>query len=341
MAKVIGKQRTWSGSTDAQGHRDYKIKWIVKALTTEGPAAVLLAEGLPRPGTPWQLDDDSDPWAFCKSDMSVDLHEHTEGDPHIWWVVNQRFSTKPDFRCNDSKVDNPLLEPMTVSGGFSKEKREAVRDRHGDLLQSSSFEQFRGQKIEFDCHKPNVKIGQNVHDLQLSLCASMVNHVNQQTMWGLNPRCVKLSNFSWERKQYGQCFVYFKREFDFDADYNTFDRYLLDEGTKALNGEWDKTTTDGAYVIKNIPRYDPIDKKTIIGSLPPDNKNPQHFKRWQDRNGENTRVILNGAGMPAKTKVYKEGGGAVTGGDDPYPIKVEYYEEANFLLLGVPVNLER
>jgi hypothetical protein len=37
---------------------------------------------------------------------------------------------------------------------------------------------------------------------------------------------------------------------------------------------------------------------TIGGALP-DPANPQHFDRYKDRNGENTKVILNGAGIPA------------------------------------------
>jgi hypothetical protein len=68
--------------------------------------------------------------------------------------------------------------------------------------------------------------------------------------------------------------------------------------------------------------------KTKINLLTnPDSTNPQHFIRYKDRNGENARVLLDGAGIPIEdgaTPVYRD---------------VEYYPESNFLLLGIPLTL--
>jgi hypothetical protein len=64
---------------------------------------------------------------------------------------------------------------------------------------------------------------------------------------------------------------------------------LLDEGNKVLNGQFNPTTGD--YEVLNI------------NGQPPNPRNPTHFGRFKDRNGENTRVILDGGGLPAFTSL--------------------------------------
>ena len=57
-----------------------------------------------------------------------------------------------------------------------------------------------------------------------------------------------------------------------------------------------------------------------------DPTNPTHFEVYQDVNGENTKVFLNGEGE------------ALENGDSPFEIPVEYYQESNLLALGVPTS---
>ncbi len=79
----------------------------------------------------------------------------------------------------------------------------------------------------------------------------------------------------------------------------------------------------------------------LINGRLPDPNNPSHFVRYKDRNGENTRVRLNGAGLPAETSIIVPGIGQVvptfnnsvfqsTAGN----VKVEGYREKDFLQLG-------
>jgi len=58
----------------------------------------------------------------------------------------------------------------------------------------------------------------------------------------------------------------------------------------------------------------------------PDPENPQHFDRYKDRNGENTRAILDGAGCPVASPSFAA------------KIPIEYYPESNFFTLGIPVS---
>lgn len=276
---------TWSMSRDDEGHRTYKITFrVVSDTKLDGPAVVLNTPGLPRPGQAWSWDNDVDLWAWCRPTMEItpDL----EGEPNKTWKVTCTFSTKPPDRqkCQDQKIEDPILEPQRVSGSFVSFTKEAVTDRFGRPVTTSSWELFRGPQVEFDFRNPQIKVEQNVINLNLPLCAGMVNKVNDRTLWGMPRRTIKLSDFSWEKKYHGLCYPYYTRTFTFDVDSETFDRELLDEGTKVLRGRWNE---EGEWELIQINGADP------------DPFNPEHFEQFKDRNGENCRVILNGRGRPA------------------------------------------
>lgn len=316
MATYMGTRR-WSMTTDKEGHRFYKLTSMVIADSyDEGPFTILLTSGLPTVGSFWALGTDSDPWAFCKRECS--LKPLVDNEKNIWWEVENNFDTKPqdnkDQKCEDQQIDDPLLQPQKVSGSFVKYTTEATKDRFGVPIQNSAFEQLRGPQVEFDTNRPTVRIEQNVPSLQLDLMAQMMDKVNSGSMWGLDPRCVKLSSATWEKKLYGLCYVYYTRTFEFDINYDTFDRDVLDEGTKALHGHWNILTGD--WEVDPIPKGGPL----------ADSSNPKHFDRVKDRNGENMRVLLLN-GVPASSS------------EEAGIIRVEKYSEADLFALGVPAVL--
>jgi hypothetical protein len=228
-----------------------------------------------------------------------------------WWTIDQTFSTKGNNKkCQEEKIEDPLLEPMKVSGSFVKTQEEATYDRNGLPIKSSSHEQIRGETVKFDKMNPTVRIEQNVPALQLGLLAQMSNAVNDAVIWSVAVRCVKVAGISWERLFHGGCYIYYKRTFDFEISETTFDRDVLDEGTKALSGRWVNDT----WTLVNI------------NGSPPNPDNPAHFNRYKDRNGENAKVILDGLGKP------------INDDTEPGNVHVEKYEERNLLLLGIPTS---
>ena len=249
--------------------------------------------------------------------MKVTPHQHKNQGPHKWWSVEQRFSTRPRLRCQNFSIDNPLLEPEEVSGSFVNFSKEAIQDKDGNAITNSSHELFRGPSVEFDHNRPTVQISKNYQNLGLPNLAEAINNVNSVAMWGVGTRRVKLSNITWERKIYGLCFYYFTISYEFDIDYDTFDRNILDEGTKALNGRFNPATGDWELVN--------------IGGSPPDPDDPRHYTRVKDLKGENIRVLLDGMGQPldvtgtSATAVYR---------------RVQFYPEYNFFNLGIPVSLD-
>ncbi len=337
-ASVHGGPRTWSGGRDEEGYREFKVQHLVKTTdTNDGPMAVMSAAGLPEIGSTWQFGNDNDPWAFCYPWISIEPHEAKDGEKHKWWIVDQKFSTKPLHRCQDTPIEDPLLEPQKISGSFVKYSKEAWIDRNGNLLKNTAHEPFRGPEVEFDCNRPTVKIEQNVANLGLETFSMMIDTLNDDTLWGLAKRCIKLSNVSWQRQVWGSCDYYYTRTFDFDIRYGTFDVTIPDEGTKVLNGRWVKDTTNS-----NVSKYEVL---ALKGGGVPSYLNPQHFIQYVDMQGNLGRVFLNGKGLPANTTAasYTASATVPTTGTvasgNIYLHKFEFYGESNFLTLGIPTQL--
>jgi len=130
--------------------------------------------------------------------------------------------------------------------------------------------------------------------------------------------------------------------------YETFDRELLDEGTKVLKGHWGRGMVrlppaqggimfdEGhGWVVDDISPSYTDQNLQIVPAKEADPDNPSHFIRFKDRNNENARVILNGAGLPWDPSAETSG----TADDEPGRIRVEKYGESNFLLLGIPAAI--
>jgi len=312
----------WDCSRDSEGHREYKLKSLVKGSSLDGPANALQTPGLPVPGSLWSVKSDIDTLAYCRLQASVRPYKVLTGSESSstgnYFEVENTFSTKPMPDCRDQQIDNPLLQPQRLSGGFTKFTEEAYEDRNGDPIANSAHEAFRGPQVEFDANRPTVTIEQHVADLELFTLTSLQDTVNNHVLWGYSERTIKLTNIQWSSEFYGNCLVYYKRIFTFELNIDTWDRDLLDEGTKVLHGHWG---TDGSWTLDNID-----------GS-PPDADNPQHFDRYLDRQGNPANVVLNGSGLPADVAIGTGSTGPVA------KITVEKYAGADFLQLGIPTTI--
>jgi len=338
----------WSAFRDDEGHREYRIlhkirtntpfRWTGAAYAGDGPEAISGATGLPAIGDAWSYGNDSDAWAICGPRRVIRPFDPKDGEFIQFYSVESTFSTKPLNRCMTDAIGDPLLEPQKVRGNSVRYTIEAMKDQTGRVLMSSSHEPFRGPQVEFDGGRDQVVIEQNVADLELALCTSLRNKLNDDVLWGLAARRIKLSDFSWEELWYGSCTYYYKRIFTFDIrnDPNDlFDRTILDEGTKVLNGRWDLETCGDTHWVD-----------VLICGESPDKDNPQHFTRYKDIKGENCRVILDGKGRPAKTVTgFGTGSEDVPGTgtdstDDAYQWPIEYYGEDDLTQLNIPTSLE-
>ncbi len=290
---VIGQgPRTLGGTEDKDGHREYRVVYLVQVGALEGPASALFATGLPLPGSFWNIGNDRDIWAWCTREKTASIHQEKEGDRTVYWKVECKFTTKPFYKCSDEKIEDPLFQPQKIKVNSQKKTVEAAYDRFGRPIVNSAWEPIRGPQVEFDEGSTQVKIDQNVPLHQLDLLESLRNSVNDSPLWGFPKRCVRFTDFEVTPEYYGLCYRYYKRSLTFEILVQTHDRLLLDEGGKVLSGHWDSGLGGtGNWVLDNI------------GGNPPDPDDPRHFIRFRDKTGEVSRVILNGFGIPAETMV--------------------------------------
>lgn len=371
MLRIIGYRGDLEGTVDDSGHRSYRVVCLVESSDMlDGPYDVLRLSGLPRVGDPYNIYGTPDPYATCQPGRTV-VPEGTNDQKVKIWRVNLTYSTKPNPRCQERNFSTPLEEPMKIKITSNKRTAEATQDRFGLPIRNSAHELVKGPIIEFDEGTLTVEIEQNVADSELNLITLCFNRVNNGYLWGLGPRKIRLTGASASRQVFGRCSYYWQRSLKFDIDDRTFDRDVLDEGTKVLQGHWATKkelegsgtgTSTGTSTGTGTQGQPPevgwvIDR--INGRLP-DPNNPSHFKRYQDREGNLARVILNGSGLPANTSYFYPistptgtdasvsvryeplgtGPLSLSNEGDPGYFRVEKYLEANFLLLGIPTDLD-
>ncbi len=289
-AQLEGGPISWSGSTDIEGHRTYKVTHRINVDPSDGPQVAMDCEDLPQEGDIWAFGTDLDQWAWCTAEKTVEMSgQPKEGYPNTQFKVTQTFTAKPAppnrQRCNDIRIEDPLLEPVKIRVSTTQDKEEAAFNVYGFPITNSAWEQLRGPQVEFNKSSFKVRIEKNVPFHNLPLIAAFRDTVNKFPMWGMPPRTILLSSVDLDRKYLGQCVEYWTLTLEFEVNDKTWDRYLLDEGTKVLHGDWDTTT--GEWVLKDI------------NGSPPNPFNPSHFDQFKDKQGENCRVILNGKGLPA------------------------------------------
>jgi len=325
MAGTIIGRKYWGMQRDSEGHRNFHITFLVEVDSkSDGPAVAFQANGLPVPGAVWAFSNDVDNWAWCQLDAEVEMEKQDPDCVHFHLTFH--FSTRPlrfdrghnlagipgfgDSSGGDLGPTDPLIEFPKVSGSFVKFTEEGTQDRFGRPIRTSSHEQIRGAQNEWDDQRPTIRIEWNTPLFEdVALVYSMRNCVNPFPLWGFDRRCIRLVPVSWERKFHGVVQQYFTIIVDFEINESTWDRDLLDEGTKVLQGDWDRTEGSATY-HQYVPAVDENGE-----DLNP--YNPVNFQRFKDWNDENARVVLNGAGLPfnpESSAIYKDTGFASPGG---------------------------
>jgi hypothetical protein len=349
--KLLGRLE-WGMNRSESGEREYDIKWLVEVTRDEdGPGIVALTPGLPAIGSTWSFGKDNDPFVWCRPDLTI-RRAHTPNERGNYWTVEQKFSNKKFTapRCADNQIEDPILEPPRISGSFVKATKVAMGksrygvvtlDANGDevdflgvsekpiAIRTTSFEPITGKALEFDDSRPTVNIELNTLILPLALYTRLVDAVNDAPMWGVGERTIKLSNVSWKRQLYGTCTFYYVIGYEFEINFKTWDRLIASQGHKCLKG-WSP-----GYYVKNpspppelIPPDWKLDPEAIdLSTGNPNFFNPNNYEVYKDANQENTTCFHDVFGRPTDDFA-----------DQAY-IKVRYYDEENFLALGVPASL--
>ena len=311
-----------SMSRDDEGHRTYELTHHYRTDDPlDGPETVLQLVNAVHPvGSAYLDGNDYDPWAFRTPELSVSPHRDVqEGDHILDWIVTSKFTTKPMSRCNDTTIDNPLLEPVSISGDFVHVSREMKRDRKGKPLLHINGEPMIGPEVEEKISYPALTLSFNSAVFPLAAINLLINKVNDAPLWGLPKRCIRFTDCKWERVLYGVCFYYFKLSYSFETNLETFDKFIPAVGFKTL--------LKGA-----LPG--------LLGS----------YAVQKDQLGENeSSVILDFFGRvadPDKPSIIVNSDGVVENPDEiqgnysgPLIQRREIALEGNLLLLGIPATL--
>lgn len=312
----------WTGKRDMDLHRTYNVKFLIETDDIEdGPQLVTYALDLPNVGDPWTYGNDNDQYAVCTP--IVQCETVLKRESNFWWILSYEFTTRPWLACLTDQLTNPISQPDYISGSFVTYQERTCKKLNGDgsvttgtgsgtytststsnTIISSSLEPIWVSK---DKNRPTVSISQTRASLGLSIFSQMIDTLNDSTLWGLPPRCIKLRNVPWKRMVWGRCNYYYQRTLEFDINYKTFDETeLRDQGHRV------------------------IDKKKLELDPYLDRTNPDNFTRACDERGNiNKIVLLNGQGEMCTDPTNHE----------HFIPTVQLYEESNFLILGVPATL--
>lgn len=299
MTVLVKDITKWSFEADDQGYALYTLTIRVFADGNEGPLTIASAAGLPQWGDPWDYFGEFDEFSTRTPAVRIERASGTRDQgPATQYDLTFTFTNKPldptRQRCNDTPIDDPLLEPAKISFDTVQDKEEALYDRFGASITNSAHEVIRGPQNEWDIGRIHISIEHNSPISEAALCFSMLNSVNEDWLWGCPPRTIRLKKVSIKKAYYGQCYLYFVRTFELEVNWRGWDRDILDEATKVLKGHWGSQSVTGTGTGGEA-----VWVLETIDGLPPDPENPAHFIRAKDRNDENMKIVLNGAGLPA------------------------------------------
>lgn len=244
----------WDLNVDDQtGHRDYHLRTLVETTSVDdGPQVAGQAPGIPDWGAYWTFGNENDPWAFCHPQASVTAYDSS------WkhWVVDQLFSTRPIWRCQDFQPSNPVFEPPRISGSFvNGGKAYTNYNANGDPVTNSTglewaspfgplgaFPTLTGATIQ------TVIVEMNSLFMSLPALNAAVTCINDSPMWGMPAHSVLLANASFNRVLFGVCNLYYIIRLEFYVNYYGWDfGGIVDQGFYHLKGTklTDNTTREG------------------------------------------------------------------------------------------------
>lgn len=323
MTVISVGPRNISMVRDDDGHRTYTVTRHFRSDNyADGPETVLQSVNtLFPPGATYLEGNDYDPWAFLTPDLSISPHSDVqEGEPCADWIVTLKYTTKPMSRCNDTQIENPLLEPFGISGDFVHISREARRDKDGKPLLHVNYERMVGSEVEEKISSPTVSISFNSSVLPLNTITLLLNKVNDAPLWGFPKRCVRFMDAKWERLLYGTCFYYYKITFTFETNIETHDKFIPAVGYKTLS-KASLPYLPGSYKVH----------KDIVG----ENAETVPLNAFGGLADPNREPIIIRGGYP-NFVVENPGIGSMLG---PLIQRREIAKEGNLLLLGIPTSL--
>jgi len=180
-----------------------------RAITTspnDGPNDIILNASCPQYGDAYTFGNDFNLFAWCRS---VNVKLETAKESRLSWIVTANYSSKgaPQDPA-DKAIQNPADWSWRVSGSFSMQQRAPDKDIDDRALVNAAGEPFLPPP-EIEDPQIVLVLEKNTPTIDLSLYADAGGKVNDAAIWGLNARCAKIMqwtfNFAWTAP--GQAYV--------------------------------------------------------------------------------------------------------------------------------------
>jgi len=277
----IGHPKSTSLNIDAEFHRKYTSEYQIYTERNTSPLDVRAMEQLPQYGDVYSWYGFVDSWAFCR-DISVnrkaEIKDPNTAEIRTLWTVKVVHDSKPTGGSNDFQGrNNPLDDPIVVSGGFGVFKQEVSTDRFENPIVNAAGDPYNPSP-EIDEAVDTLSMSYNTATLDLALRAEMIGKVNANVMWGLEPRRIKLTQWNYQVLRSGPGFDYIKHDFEFQVSFKLHptDAALVARGPVGVRGYYHTLPNSGELFFKED------NSQVIPGSDPPEttNRYEENMGKW-------------------------------------------------------------
>lgn len=281
-----------TGTVTDDFHVEYSLTYqVITSTAADGPQVVLAyMRGIVPYGSTYARGNDSDSNAVCRfigNARRIVSDAKTSGK--FAWNVDVRYSTKGTKNDPADQPGDPLSWAWRVSGAYGSGQKWVTKDIDDRAIANSADEPFEDVP-PIDDPLIVLRLEKNTPTISLQQWSEARGKVSETTLWGLEPRRVKLKQWTWTPQWTSSGVAYIANQFEVEIYFDGYYYEPADAGFREFVG----LNTDGS------PNYEPI---LIKGEIP-------------------TRpVFLNGAGQmkqSAAAVVYFDGQGA-----NPNPFKLE------------------
>lgn len=199
-------------------------------------------------GSPYNWFGFTDPWAFSNNyqvKRKSEITDPSSGEIRTLWIITITYDSKP---TNNQKKQSPREDPTTEEpicrGGFQMFKRGVWRDRKDDPIVNAFGDPY-DPPAEIDTALDTVTISVNTKKIDLVQRANAIGKVNSNTMWGLEKRRVKLTQWNWQKLWAGKNFAYVKNNFEFEISFVEHPKTYVAKGPKGVKGYYKTLPNSG------------------------------------------------------------------------------------------------
>jgi hypothetical protein len=278
----VGQPKNTSLAVDADYNRKYTSEYQIYTERETSPENVRLMSGLPQYGSVYNWYGFVDDWAFCRDiqvSRKAEIKDPNTADIRTLWRVKVIHDSKPTGGSNDFQGrNNPLDDPIVISGGFGVFKQEVSTDRFENPIVNAAGDPYNPSP-EIDEAVDTLSMSYNTATLNLQLRAEMIGKVNANIMWGLEPRRVKLTQWNYQVLRSGPNFEYIKHDFEFQVSFKLHptEANLVARGPVGVRGYYHTLPNAGELFFKED------NPQEIPGSDPPQttNRYEENIGKWE------------------------------------------------------------